>query len=35
MLIEKEERLVKSTYTGMPDSMLRHEYQVSLKTFII
>lgn len=34
-LMKKEERLVKSTYTGMPDSMLRHEYQVSLKLFVL
>jgi carnosine N-methyltransferase len=25
----KEEKLIKSSYTGIPDSMLRHEYQVS------
>ena len=26
---EQEEKLIKSSYTGIPDSMLRHEYQVS------
>jgi hypothetical protein len=26
---DQEEKMVSSTYTGIPDSMLRHEYQVS------
>lgn len=26
----QEEKLIKSSYTGIPDSMLRHEYQVSI-----
>ena len=25
----QEEKMIKSSYTGIPDSMLRHEYQVS------
>lgn len=25
----QDEKTVKSSYTGIPDSMLRHEYQVS------
>ena len=29
MLIKQDERMVSSSYTGMPDTMLRHEYQVS------
>jgi len=31
---EQEEKLIKSSYTGIPDSMLRHEYQVSLNRYL-
>lgn len=30
LMLRQDEETVKSSYTGIPNSMLRHEYQVGL-----